>query len=600
MGRRRFNAKLRSILTLAVLVWVGLTVRLIFLSSSDWHSTGDVHLRLLDQLSAFYQSATRNRRQYLRFDDAAPKPIAGSARSHGLPSAVPARRAIPREMAEDKQYHYTKKTDSVTSSFTGERGNRRPYFADGGGEFNWNHSYALDNRALYLFNPAILPLHNTIHQPEGGGTDTSTNTDPDFLSQSDLNELTGGDENVRYVAIFSANTGGNCFGPKDKRLMQIGDQIAYYGVALLDEHLDLIPDTDVLIDLNAGPNNGKYFRQTVGDCRIFLMKGAIYFLCLERLLRIEIRRIASRQQSTNESYTSRNDMGSTHTGRDLNYPYVYPRIYGTGLEITLLSNQKITEGKNRNIFRSASTTAPGTFDYYLQSYPLPHKYNRLIVPARGVHIHVKAGEEQESNASLPYPSFDGPDTPNTIITCPENEQGGSTWTTNCTNPNEEPFFGDHDHGTACCLSMSLGGFGEVLVGISHTKTTLITNPWWRRDIRAKYNDRIPGRRYLSRFVAYRPIPPFDIVARSGWFCLGFADADEYYRAGGNSLAFRNEQYQLDLFDDTYQCPIIHFPSSISEVVGNASRAIIAYGINDCYHRIVVVEKTDIAKRLLGI
>ncbi len=60
----------------------------------------------------------------------------------------------------------------------------------------------------------------------------------------------------------------------------------------------------------------------------------------------------------------------------------------------------------------------------------------------------------------------------------------------------------------------------------------------------------------------------------------------------------NKQYKLDLFDATYACPIIHFPSTIAEFVGDSTKAIIGHGINDCTHRFIVVRKEEIARRLL--
>ena len=151
-----------------------------------------------------------------------------------------------------------------------------------------------------------------------------------------------------------------------------------------------------------------------------------------------------------------------------------------------------------------------------------------------------------------------------------------------------------------------------MVGISHTKTSGILNPWWLRDIHGRYrgddNYKIGAKRYLSRFVAYDPLPPFDIVARSGWFCLGFAAPGE---TGGNTLAGRNVQYRMDLFtrgssssnsdnnDTTFACPMVHFASGIAEFLSDSSKAIISYGVADCHPRMIVVEKEDIAKRLLG-
>ena len=146
--------------------------------------------------------------KYLKYDEAGPKPIPGTARSHALPNAVPMRRTIPREYAEDKQYHISQRTNTSQplSILPKYKGSGLPEHMLG--EYNWNHSYATDHRTLYLYNPSILPLHNTI-----GSDGDSRVDDPDKLSPHDLHELTGGDPSVRYVATYRAYTGCNCFGP---------------------------------------------------------------------------------------------------------------------------------------------------------------------------------------------------------------------------------------------------------------------------------------------------------------------------------------------------------------------------------------------------
>lgn len=527
-------------------------------------------------------------KSFLRFDEAAPREVQGMSRTHWLPNAVPQRRLIPNDQVENETYHIKKRTNSSTSSIVGEKGRNRPFYSDtpNSGTFNWeHHSYEQDHRALYLYNPAILPL---------------VRDDPDTLSDQDWEALTGGDVHVHYLATFRANTGGNCFGSDRPEVMKAGQQISYLAVALLDENLDIIPKSDVLIDINAGPSFGKYFNQFHEDCKPIQMRGKIYFLCNECLFRVQIRR---------KSAASENSPTAIHTGRDRKLPYRYPNIYGDGLEITLLNRQKIAGGKNFNVFRvplatnHTDNTQPPSFDYYLQDYPLPHRYHRLIVPNRDKPGKVgKDPKQQSSTLSLPSPSFDGPDTAHTITTCPENDRPG-TWITNCTQPETKPFFGDKDHGTACCATLSLSPGQHVLVGISHTKTSGIRNPWWTRDIYGRYNGhrnettiKIGAKRYLSRLVAYRSQPPFDVVARSGWFCLGFGGAGE---PGGNGLAGRNLRYTLDLFRDSYECPHVHFASGIAEHAADPSKVVISYGVADCYPRMIVVEKEDLARRLLG-
>lgn len=538
-------------------------------------------------------STSIDRRRYFRFDEAGLRPLPGTARSHTLPNAVPPRRTIPSQYAEDRAYQVSKRTNSTTKSITGSRGRKRPFYADGG-DFNWNHSYEHDNRALYLYNPSVLPLYPP---------SADERNDPDYyLSKGDFQALTGGDASINYLVTFRANVGGNCFGPDYKKLMATGEQVSYLAVALLDANLDIVPNTDVLVDLSAGPtpHNSKYYRQPMEDCRMFILRKSTHLLCKNHLLRLGLRRNAT---AGVEDISASSSKTLRYTGKDLSFPFIYPNIYGTGLEITLLGRAKIDDGKNINIFRSLPlpnrTVSTGPYDYYLQVYPLPHRYQRLVVPFQlpdDLAVVATTEREQISTSTLPPPSFVGPDTPNTITTCPENEQPLShVWITNCTDKQTKPFFGDFDHGTACCLSMKLHN-KDVLVGISHQKTSPIVNPWWRRDIYSRYNNLTFGKLYLSRFLAYHSEPPFDIVARSGWFCLGFSEKNE---AGGNTLAGRNKQHKMDLFDEVYSCPSIHFVSGISEYIGDDTKAILSYGINDCHPRMMVVEKKEIAKRLLG-
>jgi len=589
-------------------------------------------------------------RQYLAFDEAAPRVL--WARSHHLPNAVPPHRVIPRDQAENETFHILKRTNTSRNSILGVRGRKRPYYSDGTpgtGSYDWaHHNYTLDHRALYLYNPSVLPLFSNAKN------NTADDDNASILSNETLLALTGGDASVAYLSTFRANTAGNCFGSDRVEVMQTGEQqISYLAVALLDRDLNVIADSDVLIDIHAGPNRNLYFQQWFQeDCKVVAVAGHLHFLCNQELLRVTI----ARRPSNNQAQQPRSN--NVHTGNDTQIPYLYPNIYGNGLEITLHAHGKIAEGKNLNIFRVRATRnnrggiATNAFDYYLQVWPLPHRYHRLEIPDEYYHSRanntsittttlVRAEpEQQQSTALLPPPSFDGPDTLHTIITCRENEQP-RTWITNCTGHSKQikSFFGDDkDHGTACCITVPWKNTTidnsnnpadddtTVLVGISHTKTSAIKNPWWLRDIRNHYRNHaediyIGPKRYLSRFVAYQSQPPFDIVARSGWFCLGFAnnaDDEASSHDGINTLAGVNRQYRLDLFsnqssignnnnnnntlptnNDTYNCPMIHFATGITEFVGDPSKAIIAYGVSDCHPRVIVVEKQDIVRRLLG-
>jgi len=582
-----------------------------------------------------------------RYDLAAPKPIPGTARSHSLPNAVPLSRTIPRHLAEVRSYHLSQRRNFSNPWSVLPRNPPRWVEEPWMGEYNWNHSYGDDHRTLYLMNPSVVPLFNTEQSNHPHADD-----DPDNLSPADLHLLTGSDPKVRYLATYRAYTGCNCFGPDPhhREIMNAGEQLSYLALALLDAELNVVEGTDVLIDLNAGPRRTKYWRQPLEDCRANILRGGMYLVCNEEMLRVTIVR---RQQSDGGGGGSGARSGAGRTKRerrlgrrdDHTLPYVCDNVYGDGLQITLVGRDgKVGGGKNFNVFRSRAAAAgqrllpagaatnhgaddeitTGMYDYYLQTYPVPHRYRRLVIAdghqkqsppspelrAKHPDWPDRGPDDPVAPGPIPPPSFATPDAAHRIQRCAETDDGDRS-STNCTMEESVsvPFFGDDDHGSACCVRMTIrlpNGGGkrrrqEVMVGVSHQKTSP-RKPFWKDDLYHRYDDEsmVGVDRFVSRFVAYDPSPPFDIVALSGWWCLGFADEAEAEAAGGgNTLAGRNTQARLDLFNDTYACPIIHFVSTLAEVVGNADRAILGYGVNDCHPRMFMVEKSDIARLLEG-
>jgi hypothetical protein len=110
----------------------------------------------------------------------------------------------------------------------------------------------------------------------------------------------------------------------------------------------------------------------------------------------------------------------------------------------------------------------------------------------------------------------------------------------------------------------------ILVGISHVKSV-------KRIPMA--HDQKYG--YLSRWYAVRPtIPPMDVVAQSGLFCW-----------------VSDTNHTLEWNKVNYSCPVIQFPSGMTESLTDPSYIIVTYGIQDETSRIVSVRKRDIALRL---
>jgi hypothetical protein len=126
------------------------------------------------------------------------------------------------------------------------------------------------------------------------------------------------------------------------------------------------------------------------------------------------------------------------------------------------------------------------------------------------------------------------------------------------------------------------------------------------DTRQRY-DHFLHDQYVNRFVAYSTKYPFDIVAVSGWFCLGhgFPNQETTTANSGSDYfdhpyANRNLKVKLRMFNVTMDCPPIQFPTTLTDYKADPTKAIIGYGVNDCYPVISLIHKQDIINRLLGI
>ena len=194
-------------------------------------------------------------------------------------------------------------------------------------------------------------------------------------------------------------------------------------------------------------------------------------------------------------------------------------------------------------------------------------------------------------------------------------------------PGAEAPFKEAAHGGACCVSFSAeelsAGYhsgasqqhgsssarpaSSLLVGIGHTKVTW--TPWYGKDtVPQEKKDRVPHTHYVSLFYAFDPAPPFHIRARSGYFCLGHAplstqeDNDNNQLPPGengvfnpHSILTRNRMLLQN--NVVFDCPQMSFISTFIEKVGDSSKTVIGYGLNDCTGRLVEVEKGEIVRLL---
>jgi len=159
----------------------------------------------------------------------------------------------------------------------------------------------------------------------------------------------------------------------------------------------------------------------------------------------------------------------------------------------------------------------------------------------------------------------------------------------------------------------------LLVAIVHVKT----KPGIVRKGGQKYT-------YLSNFIAFLPREPYTVVARSGFFCLGYPSQEEMLGTNEDVL-FDSQEYHtyfrqaspLRMKDVTLaNCPRIHFVMGMIDKVkttttnhhhhhknqqqsSNGSNdtesdsVIISYGVQDCLSRFVEVKKVDIIDMFYG-
>ena len=144
-----------------------------------------------------------------------------------------------------------------------------------------------------------------------------------------------------------------------------------------------------------------------------------------------------------------------------------------------------------------------------------------------------------------------------------------------------------ERGSSCCVPFQDQNGKELLLGISHSKTRFKA-----KEKRDNLKGNVAANEFFSSFYVMEPTAPYRVIARTGRFCFGFSSPEELE---SNPFALSNtEKLQIG---QTYNCPRIHFVSGMVEKAGDASRVIVAYGINDCVPRMVEISKKDISEML---
>ena len=323
------------------------------------------------------------------------------------------------------------------------------------------------------------------------------------------------------------------------------------GLAILDENLDIIEGTDVVVNINE-QTQMREEAQKFEDFRLFYFNDKIWLLDGSLIVPIQI---------------ASNHRGKLNTMKDR-----LPVLFGTGLTVGFLEPVQhlleIPPGKNYNIF---TTPDGGTF---LETTP---RHPRVVYQLDFDGMYGAKESGASHNHDMPDDSYV---TDETFL--------------------RRPYLLGREKGTACCTKLEKRFYQDfvtdpeilkhdyLLMGIGHRRT-------FRK---VKNEDNTEGKEkfdYLSRLYAFVPEAPFDLVANSGMFCFGFPEDEEAeHVAYANATKHFNK---MEIYNKVYPCPTVQLATGMTEKVGDDDRIIVSYGVNDCVPRMVELHKQDLAHRM---
>eukprot|EP00584_Thalassiosira_punctigera_P002884 CAMPEP_0172533140 /NCGR_PEP_ID=MMETSP1067-20121228/5940_1 /TAXON_ID=265564 ORGANISM="Thalassiosira punctigera, Strain Tpunct2005C2" /NCGR_SAMPLE_ID=MMETSP1067 /ASSEMBLY_ACC=CAM_ASM_000444 /LENGTH=596 /DNA_ID=CAMNT_0013317735 /DNA_START=475 /DNA_END=2265 /DNA_ORIENTATION=+ len=451
-----------------------------------------------------------------------------------------------------------------------------------------------------------------------------------------------------YLLSMRVTPANNCFSAKVYAdLPKEVWNAAYYtatnhlGLALLDEKYQMLPGYDVVVEIDESfdlkrsttTKAGDSVSPTFMDYRLFVLNNEVYLHANADT--VIVNRLSLRAKGFGDDDAHMRSTGTCEAvaeegGEMGNWekPCRMDNLFGGDkLQITLMRQFNTVwsggvYGKNYALFGVPNATHPNApdsvyaeidiFPHHVQQIlpdefdqlektdvfgriwkPGTHKRRRFKIDRVNMRMVKEVGNTSES-ANAPLPSFSTVD-------------AHEDWF-----PGDEAPFKEAAHGGACCVSFSVGELNlggakinhhePLLVGIGHTKVTW--KPWYsKKNIPQEKKDRVPHTHYVSLFYAFDPYPPFQIRARSGYFCLGHAPLATGNKLppseGGifNSRSILTRNRMLQQNNITFDCPQMSFVSSFIQKAGDRSKTIIGYGLNDCTGRLVEVEKREITRLL---
>lgn len=373
--------------------------------------------------------------------------------------------------------------------------------------------------------------------------------------------------NALYLASYRVSTVQNCFptnitftmlGGDWKRSRNLSPKDDLMGLALLDKHLNLIQDVVVEIP---------QFSTRWIDFRLFVLKGQLYVTSNCEIFPLWLNPPKKVMQPADLSTKVE----------------IIPNKYSSPLTVGMPKKPmfcspiryEVIHAKNLNYFIDANGQSIVEINIaesrYLRSVNISDSSSEMS------EMGAKPQDEFRDETASPLPSFF---TRDELDLAEQRGFYGRIFTTY--------------HGSACCISIDVppaqkfrSNSSTLLLGITHVKT-----PHNRDNLKGV----VESNQYLSKLYAFEPVPPYKIVANSGYFC--FPAKPESKNTSNNPLTdFAPTFRHLKIVDTIYNCPSIHFISGMVEKADDDTKVIIGYGVQDCTSWFVEVDKAEMISLL---
>lgn len=479
-------------------------------------------------------------KHYWRFDAAAPTELVHHSSSSASAVSIPA--SIPASFSS--RTHYLKSIGAEARLPVSALQNLTAFFA------NSQHIYP-ETDYLFEFNPSLVQIP---------ASQIPTSTDLGGVG-------VGGNGGAVYLASFRVSNVHNCVIDPETMLRMVGGnwprrkaQVKdFLGLALLRADLTIVADTVV---------DAKEIVHKMQDPRLFVLHDQIYVGSYHRMTPLWlVQPPVALFENNSHGVPGVVPSNATIQAPNLwkSHMTVFLRTFGS-----CTADREIQrKGKNLNYFVDAENKT------MMEMFPAG--------PKEEIEVGVRCTKSAEGDppgtfvfpnmSAVPLPSF------------------GTVEELDLARERifEPAITGDR--GSYCCVPITVKG-QRLLLGIAHSKTRYNH----KQGTDAYSEGQIQANHFFSSFYAIQDRAPYNVVARSGKFCLGFAqDKDE----SDNPYTMMNV-VPLQLMGKTFDCPRIHFVTGMVEKADDSSKVIISYGINDCVPRMVVMDKIEIIQILFNV